>query len=152
MMDGTAAQSIDRQDVFDRDPLKAWSRERVTLLGDAAHPTTPSLGAGAGMTIEDAAALARCLAAVDDLGNGRSVAAALRLYERERIPPTTKTVLASRRFSHIVTFRHPLLVAARAQVLQHAPEGLLRQDAERDVVIDLSNGPGTGQRLATRVD
>lgn len=140
MMGATPVESTDRQDVFDREPLKAWSRERATLLGDAAHPTTPSLGAGAGMTIEDAAVLAHRLAAVDDLGNGQTVAAALRLYERERIPPTTKIVNASRRFSNMVTWRHPLLVAARAQMLRRAPERLLRRNAERDVVIDLSNG------------
>ena len=37
----------------------------ITLLGDAAHPMLPFLAQGAGMAIEDAAVLGRCLAATD---------------------------------------------------------------------------------------
>ena len=44
-----------------REPLKSWSRGRVALLGDAAHPTLPFLAHGAIMALEDAAVLARCL-------------------------------------------------------------------------------------------
>jgi len=36
----------------------AWTRERVALLGDAAHALTPNMGQGAGMAMEDAAVLA----------------------------------------------------------------------------------------------
>src|ERR1700678_1559676 len=47
----------------DREPLPAWARGRVTMLGDAAHPMTPYLGQGACMAIEDAMLLARAFAA-----------------------------------------------------------------------------------------
>jgi len=40
--------------LFDRDPYDFWSRHRVTLLGDAAHPMLPFLGQGAATAIEDA--------------------------------------------------------------------------------------------------
>lgn len=43
-----------------------WHRGRVVLLGDAVHATTPHLGQGAGMAIEDALVLADELAAADD--------------------------------------------------------------------------------------
>ena len=42
--------------------MARWSRGRVTLLGDACHPTLPFLGQGAVMAIEDAYVLAGCLA------------------------------------------------------------------------------------------
>jgi salicylate hydroxylase len=42
----------------DRDPMPGWSRGRVTLLGDAAHPTLPYLAQGACMALEDAVSLA----------------------------------------------------------------------------------------------
>lgn len=42
----------------DRPPIKSWSRGRVTLLGDAAHPMLQYLAQGAGMAIEDAVCLA----------------------------------------------------------------------------------------------
>jgi salicylate hydroxylase len=44
-----------------RDPMRCWSKGRVTLLGDACHPTLPFLGQGAVMALEDAYVLARCL-------------------------------------------------------------------------------------------
>ena len=47
--------------IYDRDPLPQWSRGRVTLLGDAAHPTMPTLAQGANMAIEDGYVLARNL-------------------------------------------------------------------------------------------
>jgi salicylate hydroxylase len=44
-----------------RAPMPSWSRGRVTLLGDACHPTLPFLGQGAVMAIEDGYILAACL-------------------------------------------------------------------------------------------
>jgi 2-polyprenyl-6-methoxyphenol hydroxylase-like FAD-dependent oxidoreductase len=67
-----------RTRVQDREPVARWSRGRVTLAGDAAHPATPDLGQGACQAIEDAISLADNLASSDD------VEAALRAYEGER--------------------------------------------------------------------
>ncbi len=64
--------------LFDRDPLDAWSRGPVTLLGDAAHPMLPFLGQGASMAVEDAVVLGRCLAKAGDVGR------ALASYETAR--------------------------------------------------------------------
>ena len=44
-----------------RDPMDRWSDGRITLLGDACHPTLPFLGQGAVMAIEDAYLLAASL-------------------------------------------------------------------------------------------
>lgn len=44
-----------------RRPLDCWSKGRITLLGDACHPTLPFLGQGAVMAIEDAYVVAACL-------------------------------------------------------------------------------------------
>lgn len=44
-----------------RDPMPAWSQGRITLLGDACHPTLPFLGQGGVMSIEDGYVLAACL-------------------------------------------------------------------------------------------
>jgi 2-polyprenyl-6-methoxyphenol hydroxylase-like FAD-dependent oxidoreductase len=50
----------------DRDPVKDWSRGRVTLLGDAAHPTLQYLAQGACMAIEDAVILGDLIEAASD--------------------------------------------------------------------------------------
>lgn len=71
--------------LLDRAPLRRWSSGPVTLLGDAAHPMFPFFGQGAAQAIEDAAALARCLAA-----DPADPARALRRYETARIPRTTR--------------------------------------------------------------
>jgi salicylate hydroxylase len=70
--------------LYDREPLPAWTRGRLTLLGDAAHPMLPHLGQGANQTIEDGMALATILAHA----NRATAAAALLAYEhirRERV-------------------------------------------------------------------
>ncbi len=72
-----------------REPLTRWSVGRVTLIGDAAHPTLPMMAQGANMAIEDAVVLARCLDAQDD------VAAALRAYEAARRERTSRMVRAA---------------------------------------------------------
>ena len=51
--------------LYDREPLPAWTRGRLTLLGDAAHPMLPHLGQGANQSIEDGMALATILARAD---------------------------------------------------------------------------------------
>jgi salicylate hydroxylase len=72
-----------------REPLERWTVGRVTLLGDAAHPTLPMMAQGANMAIEDGVVLARCLEAYDDM------AAALRAYEAARIERTARLVRAA---------------------------------------------------------
>jgi salicylate hydroxylase len=67
--------------LFDRPPLPRWSVGRVTLLGDACHPMLPYMAQGAAQAIEDAGALAACLAADPD-----DPPAALRRYETLRLP------------------------------------------------------------------
>jgi salicylate hydroxylase len=77
--------------LFDRDPLPAWGKQRMTLLGDAAHPMLPFLGQGAAMAIEDAYVLARELAR-----SPQDVISALRAYEAERVPRASRVQLAAR--------------------------------------------------------
>jgi salicylate hydroxylase len=71
-------QTTFRWALYDRDPLPCWSKGRLTLLGDAAHPMLPHLGQGANQSIEDGMTLATILARAE------SVPAALLAYERLR--------------------------------------------------------------------
>lgn len=78
-----------RWSLFNRPPIRDWSTKRVTLLGDSAHPTLPYLAQGAAMAIEDGAVLTRALGMTD------SIAAALQIYQRNRVDRTAKIVLQS---------------------------------------------------------
>jgi len=85
-----AADAILEFPMIDQDPLPWWSDERITLLGDAAHPMVPRGSNGAGQAILDARALADCLVAHDDAAD------AFKAYEAKRLEPTANVVRMSR--------------------------------------------------------
>lgn len=84
------AEMILEYPMVDRDPLPWWSRGRVTLLGDAAHPMYPRGSNGAGQAILDARALTGCLRRLP------KVEEALKEYERLRLKATGDLVLMNR--------------------------------------------------------
>jgi 2-polyprenyl-6-methoxyphenol hydroxylase-like FAD-dependent oxidoreductase len=94
----------------------------VTLLGDAAHPTMPAFGQGAGMAIEDGAVLARELGAVQDLGDASGVTQAFQRYEGKRIPRTGAIVNRARRMAEICKWRKGPVLALREAVISAIPE------------------------------
>jgi salicylate hydroxylase len=59
------AKNTFRWGLYDREPLARWTRGRLTLLGDAAHPMLPHAGQGANQAIEDGVALAAVLSRSD---------------------------------------------------------------------------------------
>jgi salicylate hydroxylase len=58
----TALDRVGRWSLYDRDPITRWSSQRITLVGDAAHPMLPFVAQGANQAIEDAVALSVLLA------------------------------------------------------------------------------------------
>jgi salicylate hydroxylase len=86
-----AADHVFKWALYDRDPLPVWSRGRVTLLGDAAHPMLPFMAQGAASAIEDGWILSRLLQEEEE-----DPAGALVEYERYRKPRTARLQLASR--------------------------------------------------------
>ncbi|MBL8830911.1 MAG: 3-hydroxybenzoate 6-monooxygenase [Rhodospirillales bacterium] len=80
----------------DRDPIERWSFGGVTLLGDAAHPTTQYMAQGACMALEDAVTLGEALRATDD-----AFPAAFDLYQRSRVARTARIVLSSREMGRL---------------------------------------------------
>ena len=85
-----------------RDPLGHWGEGRVTLLGDAAHPTLPFLAQGACMALEDALVLARCIEA-----RPADPTWALRRYEDLRRDRTRAIVEGST--ANLARFHNPVL-------------------------------------------
>jgi 2-polyprenyl-6-methoxyphenol hydroxylase-like FAD-dependent oxidoreductase len=103
----TPDESILRHDIYDRDPLPRWGAGRITLLGDAAHPTTPDLAQGACMAMEDAVVLAR------ELKAGGDPASALRRYETLRMPRTSWLTREARRQAWYGQLEGALVTAVR---------------------------------------
>ena len=86
-----AADVVLEYPMVDKDPLRAWTFGRVTLLGDAAHPMYPRGSNGAGQAILDARALAQ------ELYDDNDIPRALKSYEEARLGPTANVVLENRR-------------------------------------------------------
>jgi len=80
----------------DREPIGQWTYGRVTLLGDAAHPTTQYMAQGACMAMEDAVTLGEALRV-----HANDWTKALDLYQRSRVARTARIVLSSREMGRI---------------------------------------------------
>lgn len=117
LIDNIAPESCFKWALFDRDPMQHWSRDNVTLLGDACHATLPFLAQGAAMAIEDAAVLADCLAVEED-----NVAALVR-YESLRKERTARVQRASRRNARVFHMSG-LLARLRNKVAQAFGDGI----------------------------
>ena len=90
IMEATPPDLLYKWALFDRDPIEQWTKGRVTLLGDAAHPMLPFLGQGAAMSIEDGVILGRCFSSMSDPID------AINCYEAARKPRTNAVLLGSR--------------------------------------------------------
>lgn len=85
-----------------------WHKGRVTLLGDAVHATTPHLGQGAGMAIEDALVLAEELVTAD------AIEPALNAYRNRRFERCRYIVESSRAICFGQIGKGPLIDNATA--------------------------------------
>jgi 2-polyprenyl-6-methoxyphenol hydroxylase-like FAD-dependent oxidoreductase len=97
--------------LVDRDPVPTWSFDRVTLLGDAAHPMQPIGGQAGSQAIIDARALARALIETDE------PVAALERYDAERRPVMNDITLRNRNLGP---------EAAMQLAEERAPNGFVR--------------------------
>lgn len=105
--------------------MDRWSQGRVTLLGDACHPTLPFMAQGAAMAIEDAVILANCLTGQTD------VARALQRYAELRRSRTARIQRGSRRNArvfHMSGIQAWFRDRAASRAGQQAMDGLYRYD------------------------
>jgi FAD-dependent urate hydroxylase len=112
---------VARTAIHDLDPLPRWRRDRVVLLGDAAHTMAPDLGQGGCQAMEDAWVLAHHLTATS-----RSVVDALDRYEAERRPHTAAMVGRARRRSDTTHGVDPAATEAWYRALEtDGPDGIV---------------------------
>jgi 2-polyprenyl-6-methoxyphenol hydroxylase-like FAD-dependent oxidoreductase len=80
----------------DREPVREWSKGRVTLLGDAAHPMLQYLAQGANMATEDGVVLAACVGL-----SGGNIEAAFKRYQDERYLRTARVQTTARFYGDV---------------------------------------------------
>ncbi|MFQ4143717.1 FAD-dependent monooxygenase [Chlorogloeopsis sp. ULAP02] len=103
----TKEANILTTELYDRPPNQPWSKQNITLLGDAAHPMLPTLGQGACTALEDAYVVTKCLQEHSD------PTAAFQQYESLRFSRTKAIVEQSLRSGKMGEFKNPFAVAAR---------------------------------------
>jgi 2-polyprenyl-6-methoxyphenol hydroxylase-like FAD-dependent oxidoreductase len=126
----TPEERILQNGSYDRAPVRRWHRGACVLLGDAAHPTTPNLGQGACMAIEDAVVLARSLVRADTLPS------AFAAFHAERASRCARTIRLSRLWGDVGLWRHPLATAARDAAFRLTGFGFLERSALDQYVYD----------------
>src|SRR5205085_7207923 len=126
VVQATPEAEIIRTDIYDRDPDRTWVSGRIALMGDAAHLTTPFVGQGAGISMEDGVVLAKELALSNGLRDQRMLAQALKSYESARVPRCASIVLSSRRRGQILFWSNPALRSVRNALLRSLPARVRR--------------------------
>lgn len=108
-----------RNDLYDRDEARVWSRGPVVLVGDAAHPMRPHLGQGGCQGLEDAAVLAHCVERIPDLG------AAFTRFVEARRPRARALARESKLIGRLVNVRPAALGALAVRASSLVPETVL---------------------------
>lgn len=115
LLEATPLERWIQTDIADREPISRYTRGRVALLGDAAHPMTPNLGQGGCQAIEDAVVLAA------ELSNAPSVASALDRYDAARVARANGVVEQARRLGAVGQWSNPLATAIRDTLMRLVP-------------------------------
>ncbi|MEN3326790.1 MAG: hypothetical protein V7638_1597 [Acidobacteriota bacterium] len=121
LIEATPPSTILKTIATDRDPNKRWGTGRMTLLGDAIHPTTPNLGQGGCQAMEDALVLARCFE------KHGATETALRNYEHLRHLRTAILTRISRYYGRVGHLENIWARALRRMSLSLAPEPLTQR-------------------------
>jgi 2-polyprenyl-6-methoxyphenol hydroxylase-like FAD-dependent oxidoreductase len=120
LLDMTGDDQIIWNDIIDLKPIARFAFDRIVLVGDAAHATTPNLGQGACMAIEDAATLANALTLYEPKE-------AFRRFEKFRIRRTTQIVNQSWNLGRIAQLENPLIMKIRNAAFRLLPESAIHK-------------------------
>jgi 2-polyprenyl-6-methoxyphenol hydroxylase-like FAD-dependent oxidoreductase len=122
-----ANEQIVRNDIYDSKPTPGWTRGRVALLGDAAHPSAPTLGQAGGQAMIDGVALAKSLAIVSDLDDPKQVGDALEVYELSRYESTADFVNEAHHLGRLTHLESPAACLARDVFMRTTPQRVWRE-------------------------
>jgi FAD-dependent urate hydroxylase len=132
LIEGTPADMILQNDIYDFAPLPRWSMGRITMLGDAAHATTPNMGQGACMAIESAYSLARSLSMEQDHSQ------AFERYESERRRRTALITNQSHAFGRLGQLENGFLSGMRNWMMRLTPKDMVRSQLRQTIGYDVT--------------
>lgn len=118
-------EEILKNSLIDRKPQKGWSKGNTTLIGDAAHPTTPNLGQGGCMAIEGAYLLAQC---INKYG---LTPEAYDRYEHYQFPRSKGIINESLKLGKMGQITNPILIALRNCFFKLTPSSVALKMIDR---------------------
>ena len=124
LIEAVDEKEIIQTDLFDFKPIQKWTDNRVALIGDAAHATTPNLGQGACQAIEDAWVLAQEVSVKD------SIEISLLNFQKRRIEKATFITNTSWLFSQM-TNTSGLMKTIVKMVLRATPAAINKKQLDR---------------------
>lgn len=105
-------------DIIDIEPVSKFAFGKIVLMGDAAHATTPNMGQGACMAIEDAVVLSNLIE------RSQNTEEAFRLFEQKRIRRTTKIVNDSWQLGKMAQWQNPIMTSLRNAMISMIPKSM----------------------------
>ncbi|MDJ1182292.1 FAD-dependent oxidoreductase [Roseofilum casamattae] len=122
IVDAIAEDNIYEDNIYDRLPLPgSWGTDRVTLIGDAAHPVQPNIGQGGCIAIEDAYELVKFIRNTSQISQ---LSAALREFEQHRSPRVEKVFATARQIGTLGALNTPFSCGLRNWIYRLTPTWL----------------------------
>ena len=125
VLNATPKEGMLWNDIIDLKPISKYAFNNTLLIGDAAHATTPNMGQGACMAVEDAAVLSHLLK------NGESPVEAFRSFEQRRLKRTHDIVNRSWQMGRLAQNQNPILGAIRNTVSRLVPNSVTQRQLEK---------------------
>ncbi len=113
-------------DIVDLKPISQYAFNRILLLGDAAHATTPNLGQGACMAMEDA------LFVAEEINRQpKNIVNAFKSFEQKRVPRAQYIVNTSFRLGKLAQWENPVLTKFRNMLFRLIPDWVNEKQVAR---------------------
>lgn len=129
LIKATTNEQLLWNDIVDIKPISNYAFDRILLIGDAAHATTPNMGQGACQAIEDAVVLQQEL-------TRHPAATAFKAYEKRRLQRTHYVINQSRLFGQIAHIQNRPLAAIRNTLLRLTPQRINQQQLQKIYTTD----------------
>lgn len=132
IISATKNEELIWNDIADLQPLDRFAFGNMVLIGDAAHATSPNLGQGACMAIEDAVILS------NEMQKNHDYQRAFKEFERRRLERTHWIITTSRRIGWVAQLENSFLIKVRNQMVRLLPLSWREQQIRKLYDIDLS--------------
>ena len=133
ILSDTLDEDLLQNDIVDIKPIHQFCFKRILLMGDAAHATTPNMGQGACMALEDVAVLIYELKQTTDVEN------AFQNFEKKRLKRTRFIINTSRKMGIVAQLENPILISIRNILFRNMPKAFVKRQMKILLETDIFN-------------